>query len=98
MVYIKRSPRIHLEIPEQYVIFSNLYRSDHDLPIGRINNLVQAGFMMTIPNFYQPKCDHAKVGVHNSLISPIFDIRVGALHLSERPSLEVKLDMEFMEG
>jgi 2-dehydro-3-deoxyphosphogalactonate aldolase len=70
--------------------------SPHDA-LGPIS--IAAGFQvcMTTPNLYRQECLHTWFPVFEQVISPMFDVRDGAIFPSGRPGLGIELNIDVVE-
>jgi galactonate dehydratase len=83
--------RIAAQAEVQYIRIS-----PHDA-LGPIS--IAAGFQvcMTTPNLYRQECLHTWFPVFEQIISPMFDVREGAIFPSDRPGLGIELNMDVVE-
>jgi galactonate dehydratase len=70
--------------------------SPHDA-LGPVS--IAAGFQvcMTTPNLYRQECLHTWFETFEKLITPMFDVRDGAIYPSDRPGLGIELDMDTVQ-
>jgi galactonate dehydratase len=60
---------------------------------------IAAGFQvcMTMPNLYRQECLHTWFDAFAKLITPMFDVRDGAIYPSDRPGLGIELNMDAVQ-
>src|SRR5690606_32670747 len=70
--------------------------SPHDA-LGPVS--IAAGFQvcMTMPNLYRQECLHTWFDTFAKLITPMFDVRDGAIYPSDRPGLGIELNMDTVQ-
>ncbi len=71
--------------------------SPHDAS-GPINVLAGAHVMMTVPNFYRLETSRYTLRKYDDFIDSPLDNSGGRLHLTDRPGLGVRMNMEYLRG
>jgi galactonate dehydratase len=71
--------------------------SPHDAS-GPVNVMAGAQVMMTVPNFYRLETSRADLGMYDAFIDHPLEVKSGALQVSRRPGLGIKLDPDYLRG
>ena len=66
--------------------------------MGSVQIIAGAHTMMGVPNFYRLEFSLASLPYYNAVLDTPLDIRDGALHLSDKPGLGFKLNMDYVRS